>query len=119
MIVGLGVDIVEIARIRKAMEHPRFLERVLTPMEREFCFKPSQVAGRWAAKEAVAKAIGLHLTWQEVEVLPDELGVPRAVVRSPYYDPSRLKLHVTISHERTNAIGIAVLERVEVHAPYL
>ncbi len=117
MIVGVGVDLVEIDRISKAMRRPRFLERILTPLEREFCVKPHQVAGRWAAKEAVAKAIGLSLTWQEVEILPDELGVPRAEVRSVHYDPGRLRIHVSISHEKGHAIGIAILERVVYQAP--
>lgn len=103
---------VEIDRIARAMRRPRFLERVLTPLEREFCIKPQQVAGRWAAKEAVVKALGLPLSWHEVEILPDELGVPRAQVRSVHYDPSRLRINVSISHERTHAVAVAVLERM-------
>ncbi len=60
MIVGLGIDIVEVARIAEAMKNPRFIERILTPIEREFCTTPQKVAGRWAAKEAIAKAVGLQ-----------------------------------------------------------
>jgi holo-[acyl-carrier protein] synthase len=117
VIVGLGIDIVEIARIKRAMERAAFLERILTPLEREFFIKPHQVAGRWAAKEAVAKAVGLQLTWQQVEILPDEIGVPRVVVRSPYFDPGRLRLMVSISHEREHAVAMAVLERIVFQAP--
>lgn len=117
MIVGLGVDIVEIERIRHAMRHPRFIERILTPAEREFCITPMQVAGRWAAKEAVAKAVGLQLTWHDVEILPDELGLPNAKVASHHFDPSRLRLKVSISHERSNAVAVAILERVTMHSP--
>lgn len=111
MIVGLGTDIVEIARIRRAMENPRFVYRILTDQEREICKSVQQVAGRWAAKEAIAKAVGLHLTWQQVEILPDEIGAPRVKVDSPHFDRSRLRLHVSISHERTHAVAVAILER--------
>jgi holo-[acyl-carrier protein] synthase len=116
VIVGLGVDIVEIARIQRAMERFAFIERILTPLEREFFIKPYQVAGRWAAKEAVAKAVGLQLTWQQVEILPDEIGAPKVVIRSPHFDPGRLRILVSISHERQHAIGMAVLERTVFHA---
>ena len=94
------------------MQRPAFIERILTPLEREFLIKPYQVAGRWAAKEAIAKAVGIHLTWQQVEILPDELGVPKAIIRSPYFDPGRLRILVSISHERQHAVGMAVLERI-------
>ena len=112
MIVGVGVDVIEIARIAKACARPSFADRILTPLEREFCLKPHQVAGRWAAKEAVAKAVGLELTWQQVEILPDEFGVPHASIRSPHFDPGRLRIHVSISHERNQAIAMAILERI-------
>ena len=117
MIVGLGIDIVEIERIKHAMKNPRFVDRVLTPAEREYCTSPQKVAGRWAAKEAVAKAVGLQLTWHDVEILPDELGEPCARVASRHLDPGRLRLKVSISHERNNAVAIAILERIAIHAP--
>ena len=117
MVVGLGIDLVEIARIERAMRHKGFLERILTPLEQEFCVKPYQVAGRWAAKEAIAKAVGLSLTWQQVEILPDELGVPRVQVKSPHFDPGRLRIQVSITHERTHAAAVAILERIVYQAP--
>jgi holo-[acyl-carrier protein] synthase len=117
VIVGLGIDIVEIDRIRKAMANPRFVERVLTPAERAYCKNAQQVAGRWAAKEAVAKAVGLALTWHDVEILPNELGEPTAKVASRHLDPSRLRLKVSISHERKNAVAVAILERIVIQAP--
>ena len=90
MIVGLGLDLVEIERIEEAMRNPRFIFRVLSDAERSMCRTPQCVAGRWAAKEAIAKAIGLPLTWQQVEVLPDETGAPKVKVDSPSFDPVRL-----------------------------
>ena len=116
MIVGLGTDLVEVARIQRAMENPRFVEKILTAREREICTTPARVAGRWAAKEAIAKAVGIHLTWQQVEILPDEVGAPRVTIHSSYFDPCRLRIHVSISHERTHAMAVAILERNVVKA---
>jgi holo-[acyl-carrier protein] synthase len=117
MIVGLGIDIVEVERIAKAMENPRFLDRILTPYEREFCTTPSRVAGRWAAKEAIAKAVGLQLSWQDVEILPDELGQPIAKISSKHLDQLRFRLRVSITHERKMAAAVATLERLVYQAP--
>lgn len=119
MIVGLGMDLVEIARIRRAMANPRFLERVLTRTEREFVVTPAQVAGRWAAKEAIYKALGVPLSWQDIEVLPSATGAPRATVRSVHYNPGRMRLQVTITHERTHAAAVAVVERILHQAPMI
>lgn len=117
MVVGVGIDLVEIKRVKKAMENPRFIDRILTPREAEFCVKPEQVAGRWAAKEAIYKAVGLNLKWQEVEILPNELGVPSATIRSASFDPGRLRVHVSITHEKTHAAAVAILERIVYQAP--
>ncbi len=117
MIVGIGSDLVEIGRIEQAMARRGFLERVLTPLEREFCVTPSQVAGRWAAKEAIFKAVGLQLTWQEIEVLPDELGAPKPTIHSHHFDHGRLRLHISITHERRHAMAVAILERIVFQAP--
>ena len=117
MIVGLGMDLVEIARIRRAMENPRFLERILTPTEREFAVTPAQVAGRWAAKEAIYKALGIPLSWRDVEILPAAHGAPKATVNSVQYNPGRMRLHITITHERTHASAVAVVERTLYQAP--
>jgi len=117
VIVGLGIDLVEISRIERAMRNPRFVERILTEKEREFCRSAAQVAGRWAAKEAIAKAVGLRLHWHHVEILPDDMGQPHATVNSPDYDLSRYRLNVSITHERTQAAAVAVLERVVIQVP--
>lgn len=113
MVVALGLDIVEVARIERAMaKNPRFIERVLTPREREFCTDARRVAGRWAAKEAVYKALGLPLGWQDIEILPDEIGVPKVRIKSGNFDSRRLKIHVSITHERGHAAAVALLERI-------
>ncbi len=109
MLIGLGLDLVSIARIERAMRRPRFVERVLTPLERDYCRTPTQVAGRWAAKEAVAKAVGRPLGWHDVEVLPDDRGRPVARTSAGVLAPG-WRLHVSISHETTHAAAVAVLE---------
>ena len=114
----MGLDLVDIGRIREAMRNPRFIFRVLTDAERAMCRTPHCVAGRWAAKEAIAKAFGLPLTWQEVEILPDETGAPRVRISSPDFDPVRLRLHVSITHERDHAAAVAVLERIPMQMPH-
>jgi len=119
MIVGLGLDLVDIGRIEQAMKNPRFIFRVLTDAEREMCRTPHCVAGRWAAKEAIAKALGLALTWQEVEVLPDAMGAPTVKITNPSFDPGRLRVHVSITHERDHAAAVAVLERLTMQLPYI
>ena len=110
---------VEIARIRRAMQNPRFIERILTPLEREFCITPERVAGRWAAKEAVAKAVGLKMSWQDVEILPDEIGAPRCTIHVQDFNPRRLRIKVSITHERTHAAAVATLERVVIQTAML
>ncbi len=111
MILRVGIDIVEVDRIRRAMRHERFLERILTPAERAVARGPLWVAGRWAAKEAVAKCLDARPQWQDVEVLPGERGEPLATVSGRWL-PQGTRVHVSISHERGSAVAMAVLEHV-------
>lgn len=86
MIVGHGIDLVECARIAKVYEAhgERFLDRVLTPAERErarqFADPIPFISGRWAAKEAILKMLGTgwrgQIAWTDMEILPDALGSP-------------------------------------------
>ena len=77
-----GIDLIEVERFRsqKPEIRSRFLARVFTPAELEYCGKNDQhLAGHFAAKEAVAKALGCgigEVSWQEIEILNDELGAP-------------------------------------------
>ena len=57
------------------------------------------------------------MSWQDVEILPDELGIPAATIRSANFDPGRLRIRVSITHERTHAAAVAILERVVFQAP--
>ena len=79
---AVGIDVIEIARVRKVLErHPeRFLSRVYSPEEVAFCRgRVPELAARFAAKEAVMKALGTGargLAWREIEVLPNQRGKP-------------------------------------------
>lgn len=84
-VVGIGLDIVEVERIRRAISRqPTFVERVFTPAEIAYCWPAEEhryrrLAARFAAKEAALKALGIGLRrvkWQDVEVERDALGAP-------------------------------------------
>ena len=85
LIVGIGTDIVEIARVKRAAAREAFLMRVYTEAERAYCEsrgvqRMASYAARFAGKEAVMKALGTGLrggTLHDIEILPDALGAPR------------------------------------------
>lgn len=82
MELAVGIDVILISRVRKVLErHPeRFLQRVYTPEEVAFCRgRVHELAARFAAKEAVMKALGTGargLAWREIEILPNRRGKP-------------------------------------------
>lgn len=89
-ILGIGTDIIEIQRIEEAIERhgERFLDRIFTKKERAYCesyaYKISHYAGRFAAKEAIVKALGtgfqFEMTWQDIEIINNALGKPEVVL---------------------------------------
>lgn len=107
MIDGVGIDVVEVARIERAMQRPGFVERILTSAERNVIRTPGRVAGRWAAKEAIAKALGLDMAWHDVEILPDSNGAPQVSVRKGF---ENRRIHLSITHERGHAAAVAIIE---------
>ena len=89
MIKGIGTDIVQLRRIEKALERsPKLLERILTPAELQQCHDNRQparfFAKRFAAKEAVVKALGSGIgngvSWQHIEISHNRLGKPQVVL---------------------------------------
>lgn len=115
MIIGTGIDIIELDRIAKLMEaQPKFLDRVLTEREKEKVEqlrgqrKTEFVAGRFAAKEAYAKAVGTgfgrDLSFLDVEIGNDERGKPVLYAASPN------KIHVSISHSKQFAVAQVIIE---------
>ncbi|MCF6411797.1 holo-ACP synthase [Pseudalkalibacillus salsuginis] len=116
MIIGIGIDIIEIERIKHTYERqPKFAERILTETElRHFhIFKRRKglefLAGRFAAKEAYAKAagtgIGKRLSWKDIQILPNEAGKPIIEVRDPEWSA-----HVSISHSKEFVVAQVILE---------
>ena len=88
MIIGIGLDVIEVSRFGHGA-HPRLEARILTPRERRNLSanggrRSEYVAGRFAVKEAVAKAagcgIGQLIGWQDIEVLPDDAGRPTVML---------------------------------------
>ncbi len=113
-ILGIGLDLVEIDRIRDVYRRhgPRFVERVYTPEERTRIARLNDpapyLAGRWAVKEAVMKALGTGLTggitWQDINVVREPSGAPRVVLGGVARDVARARgigaLLVSITHGR-------------------
>jgi len=115
LIDGIGIDIIEIDRVAKAVARTRFRERVFSPAEREYCdacVSAERYAGRFAAKEAVAKALGGGgLNWREVEILPSASGAPIPHLTGAAADRlAGRRLHVSISHSQTHAVAQAIVE---------
>jgi len=128
-ITGLGVDIVEIARMRAALERrPRMKERLFSAEERAYCEsrnKPEiHYAMRFAAKEAVLKALGTGFSgmrFRDVEVVRDERGrpVPRLTGRAAQVAGSAgvIEVHLSLSftHENAVASAVAITEQMRPH----
>jgi holo-[acyl-carrier protein] synthase len=121
-ILGIGTDIIECVRIARMIERygELFLSRVYTDREIRYCQSRRQAvqhfAGRWAAKEAVLKAIGTGwargISWRDIEVRNHHSGEPHVAVRGGAKDVTqRLQIadiHLSISHCRAYAIAYAI-----------
>lgn len=121
MILGVGTDIIEIDRIKRAIDNtPGFLEKIFTKREVEELSKNTlrveSVAGNFAVKEAVSKAIGTGIrgfSFKDIEVFRDELGKPIIKVSSKIEEVIKCNeylFNVSISHNKTMAIAFVVLE---------
>ena len=117
MVVGVGIDIVDVARIEQAMKNEKFVRRILTEREEAYCTTPMKVAGRWAAKEAIIKAVGVTVLMKNIEIWNDQLGQPHVTINDASYDGKRLKIFISITHERTHAAAVAVVERSVLQIP--
>lgn len=116
MIIGTGVDITEVSRLRRAFEKwgDSFLERVFTKTEiansRKRASLYQHLAGRFAAKEAVFKALGdADLAWHDVEILNDKNGKPSCKILSK--KGKDVTVHISISHVKTYAVANAVITK--------
>ena len=125
MIISIGIDIIEVARIREVLlRTPRFAERVFTPAERQYCDSRGVVsaqhyAARFAAKEATLKALQTGwrggISWQDVEVASKENGAPYLIftgqVLEVFKNFSATATHLSLSHTSEHAIAQVILER--------
>ena len=114
MILGTGIDIIEIDRIQRAVERwgDVFLQYIYTPGEIEhagkFKFPYRHYAGRFAAKEAIFKATGIpNLTWQDVTIINDSSGKPECHFNNIEF---KHRISISISHSRDYAAASAIVE---------
>lgn len=115
MIVGIGVDMIEVARVRKAIErNPRFVDKVFSPTELAYSEgkknKFQHLAARFAAKEAFIKAMGRAVPWTSVEVVNLPSGRPTLAVRDGR-DYGFTSAQVSLSHLAEHAVAVVVLEK--------
>lgn len=125
MIVSIGIDIVEVYRIRETIERtPRFVERVFTEKERAYCDSKGAAAAqsyaaRFAAKEAFLKALKTgwrgRITWQDMEILNDSQGVPNLEIKGEAQillkNLGANKIHLSMSHTTDHAVAQVILEK--------
>jgi len=125
MIVGLGLDVVEIGRIARILDGPaalgeRFLARCFTPAERAFCDgrhdRASRYAARFAAKEAAVKALGAPrgVSWQDLEVTRAEGRAPTLAISAKAAAAGKrlgvTRIHLSLTHDAGVAVAVVLLE---------
>lgn len=116
MIVGTGIDIIEIQRIKKHIHNDKFIHRILTSFEKKRYFQLTDkrklefLAGRFAAKEAYAKAkgtgIGKLLSWQDIDISNQPQGKP--ILRDQTAEGQ--VIHLSITHTKLTAAAFVILE---------
>ncbi len=119
MLTGIGTDIIEIERIKKACQNSRFLQRVFTPAEQQYCLKRTDpypcLAARFAGKEAVLKALGTGLKgcrFTDVEIMPEyQGGAPKVRLfggaEAAAMQRDICKILISLSHDRSRAVAFA------------
>lgn len=126
MIIGIGVDIIEIERVRQAIQNNKnFLSKLFTEKEIDYFISRNMnsevIAGNFAAKEAVSKALGTGIrgfSFKDIEILRNELGKPEVILHNGAKlignkligNNNSLRIHLSISHNNSSAIAYSVLE---------
>ena len=126
MIIGIGVDIIEIERVRQAIQNNKnFLSKLFTEKEIDYFISRNMnsevIAGNFAAKEAVSKALGTGIrgfSFKDIEILRNELGKPEVILHNGanlignklVENNNSLRVHLSISHNNSSAIAYSVLE---------
>lgn len=120
MIIGIGVDMIEVDRLERAVaRNKRFLERIFTEGERAYCEKRKNkyqsYAARFSAKEAAMKALGRRFPWRSIEVRNEPSGKPVLVLHGKAHDAARAlgckegNVHLSLTHLRGNAMAFVIL----------
>lgn len=121
-ILGIGTDIIEIERIKKAGEsNPGFLDRVLSKREKDYCFniasRYQSVAGRFAGKEAVVKALGTGFaacSFSDIEIVNNTKGKPEVILANNalklFEEMGGQELQISISHSKETAVAFVVIQ---------
>jgi holo-[acyl-carrier protein] synthase len=124
MILGMGVDLIEIDRVKRAHEKrgQRFISRLYTSAEAKYCLAKSDpypsLAGRFAAKEAVIKAFskgfGSRWQWRHIEVVREPSGKPgikvHGILEKLREERKVSSIHLSIAHSKRDATAVVVLE---------
>lgn len=119
MLIGIGTDIIEIERIKSSLSNKHFLDRIYTSEEKKlFNGRNYQtLAGNFAAKEAIAKALGTgfkNINPKDIEILRDAKGKPYVNLYnsafSAFSSLNAFEVHITISHSKKDAIAYAIIE---------
>lgn len=122
MILGIGIDLIQVARMNRWVDQPGLLERFFHPEELEAARSRGNamalsLAVRYAAKEALGKALGIGLksfSLREVQVVNDPLGKPLVILhgkaRQTFAEFGGRQIHLSLTHELDNAIAMVVIE---------
>lgn len=121
-IVGIGIDIVKIDRFSNINleKDKKFLERLFTQKEIEYCFSrsnPSQhLATRFAGKEAVIKALDLNkkellIEYKDIEILLNKYKKPFVNIKQEKFDSKNIQIHISLSHSEDDGIAFAITTR--------
>ncbi|MBZ0112809.1 MAG: holo-ACP synthase [Thermoanaerobaculia bacterium] len=123
MIVGMGIDLVDLTRIREILDRhsDRFTDRICRPGEVKACHgaaRVQHVGGLFAAKEAVMKALGTGwdagVSFRQIEIRRDSNGAPSVVLHDRAAEIAAelgvARIHLSITHEREQAAAVAVFE---------
>lgn len=127
MILGVGIDIIEVNRIEASFERfgERFLYRILHPGEIQYCLSHKApgpfLAARFAAKEAISKAfgtgIGAQLGWRDMEICRKESGEPFLILHgngeSLLRERNARAVLISLSHTQSHAAAVAILESLQ------
>ena len=125
MIIGIGVDIIEIERVRQAIQNNKnFLSKLFTEKEIDYFISRNMnsevIAGNFAAKEAVSKALGTGIrgfSFRDIEIVRNDLGKPEVIlynraklISENLAKNNSIRINLSISHNNSNAIAYSVLE---------